>query len=209
MPSPRDLFDDAWLRCDMLSAMYAYLSSTTTKALHSDEILRAEWVARVAALDLFVHELVAQRLVEVFEGRRAATDSYNRFMLPNETVNRIRVAPTPDDARAAFDLEVRRQLGLITYQSAVSIADGIRMVSPVELWNGVAAYQGAPPADVTRRAKALRRQLSMIVERRNKIAHEGDMQPAAPRQPWPISQADLQTVRDFIFQVVAAINAIV
>lgn len=208
MASPRDLFDNAWLRCDMLSAMYAYLSSATTKALHSDEILRAEWVARVAALDLFVHELVAQRLVEVFEGRRAATDSYKKFMLPNETVGRIRAAPTSDDARAAFDFEVRRQLGLITYQNAVSIADGIRMVSPVELWSGVAAYLGAAPTDVNRRAKALRRQLSMIVERRNKIAHEGDMQPAAPHQPWPISQADLQTVRDFIFQVVAAIDAI-
>lgn len=192
----------------MLSAMYAYLSSTTTKALHSEEILRAEWVGRVAALDLFVHELVAQRIVEVFEGRRAATDSYKKFMLPNETVGRIRAAPNPDDARAAFDLEVRRQLGLITYQGHESIADGIRMVSSVELWNGVAAYLGTPPADVNKRAKALRGQLSMIVERRNKIAHEGDMQPAAPRLPWPISQADLQTVSGFILQVVGAIDAI-
>ncbi len=209
MASPHDLFNDAWLRCDMLSSMYAYLAKATTKALHTEEILRAEWVARVAALDLYIHELVAQRLVEIFEGRCPATDSYKKFMLPNETVARIRSAPTPDDARAAFDLEVRRQLGFITYQSAESIADGVRMISSVELWNGVAAFHGAAPADVTKQAKALRRQLSIIVERRNKIAHEGDMQPSVPRQPWPICQEDLQTVRNFIFQVVAAIDAIV
>lgn len=208
MASPRDLFDDAWRRCDMLSVMYAYLSSTTTKALHSEELLRAEWVARVAALDLYVHELVAQRMVEIFDGRRAATDAYKRFMLPNETLERIRAASTIDDARAAFDLEVRRQLGFVTYQSHESIANGLRMVSSVELWNDVAAYLGTPSSDVTKKAKAIRGQLSMIAERRNKIAHEGDMQPSAPRLPWPISQADLQTVSGFIFGVVGAIDAI-
>lgn len=208
MASPRDLFDDAWRRCDMLSVMYAYLSSTTTKALHSEELLRAEWVARVAALDLYVHELVAQRMVETFEGRRAATDAYKKFLLPNETLHRIRVASTPDDAVSAFDLEVRRQLSFVTYQSHESIANGIRMVSSVELWNGVAAVLGSPPATVAKKAKALRGQLSMIVERRNKIAHEGDMQPSAPRLPWPISQADMQTVSSFIFEIVGAIDAI-
>jgi hypothetical protein len=208
MASPRDLFDDAWRRCDMLSVMYAYLSSTTTKALHSEEILRAEWVARVAALDLYVHELVSQRMVEIFDGRRAATDAYMKFLLPNETLQRIRVAPTADDAISAFDLEVRRQLSFVTYQSHESIANGIRMVSSVELWNGVAAHLGYPPATVAKKAKALRGQLSMIVERRNKIAHEGDMQPSAPRLPWPISQADMQTVSSFILEIVGAIDAI-
>lgn len=208
MASPRDLFDDAWRRCDMLSAMYAYISNATTKALHSEEILRAEWVARVAALDLFIHELVAQRMVEVFEGHRIATDSFKKFMLPNETLGRIRSASTTDEARSAFDLEVRRQLSRVTYQGPEPIADGIRMISQVELWNAVASFFGAPPEDINNQAKAIRRQLSMIVERRNKIAHEGDMQPAAPRQPWPISQSDLKTVTDFILNVVNAIDAI-
>lgn len=192
----------------MLSVMYAYLSSATTKALHSEEILRAEWVARVAALDLYVHELVAQRMVEIFDGRRAATDAYKKFLLPNETLQRIRIAPTADDAISAFDLEVRRQLSFVTYQSHESIANGIRMISSVELWNGVAVHLGSPPATVAKKAKALRGQLSMIVERRNKIAHEGDMQPSAPRLPWPISQADMQTVSSFILEIVAAIDAI-
>jgi len=208
MASPRDLFDDAWRRCDMLSVMYAYLSNTTSSVLNSEEILRAEWVARVAALDLYVHELVAQRMVEIFDGRRAATDAYKKFMLSNETLERIRGATTQALATAAYDLEIRRQLGFITFQGHESISNGIRMVSSVELWNGVAAYLGASPSTVSKDAKALRRQLSMIVERRNKIAHEGDMQPSAPRVPWPISQANLQIVRDFIFGIIKAIDAI-
>jgi len=209
MASPLSLFNDAWHRCDLLSAMHAYLANATSRVLNADEILRSEWVARVSALDLYVHELVAQRMVDIFEGRRVATDAFNKFMLPNDTLARIRTASTPDDARAAFDLEVRRQLGFVTYQSHESIAAGIRMISTAELWNAVAVYLGAAAPDVNRRAKAIRGQLSMIVERRNKIAHEGDMQPSAPRLPWPVAQADLQTVRSFIFDVVRAIDAVV
>lgn len=209
MASPRNLFDDAWHRCDALSSIYAYLSNTTSKALNSDELLRAEWVARVAALDLYVHELIAQRMLEIFEGRRAATDAYNKFMLPNGTIGRIRDSVTPDGANAAFDLEVRRQLGLVTYQGHESIANGIRMISSIELWKGIAEHIGASPAEAVKKAKGMRAQLSMISERRNKIAHEGDMQPSAPRVPWPICQADLKTVSDFIFTVVEAIDVIV
>ena len=208
MASPRGLFDDAWRRCDMLSAMYAYLSSTTTRALHSEEILRSEWVARVSALDLYVHELVAQRMVEIFQGLRGTTDAYKKFMLPNETLGRIRSATTPDEAISAFDFEVRRQLGIVTYQTPEAIANGIRMVSSVELWNGVATYWGAKPSDVNKTAKAIRGQLTMIVGRRTKIAHEGDMQPSAPRLPWPISPSDLQTVNTRISTVVSAIDSI-
>lgn len=96
-----------------------------------------------------------------------------------------------------------------TYQSPDSIAAGIRMVSTVELWNGVANHLGAQPADMINKAKGIKGQLAMIVDRRNKIAHEGDMQPSVPRIPWPISQSDLQTVSGFIFGVVEAIDAIV
>lgn len=131
-----------------------------------------------------------------------------KFMLPNETLGRIRYATTPDLASAAFDLEVRRQLGFITYQSHEAIASGLRMVSPIELWNGIVTHLGAAPSDVGKKAKALRGQLSMIVGRRNKIAHEGDIQAVAPHLPWPIPQADMLIVNSFKSDLVAAIDAI-
>ena len=45
--------------------------------------------------------------------------------------------------------------------------------------------------------------------RRNKIVHEGDLQPTVPRIPWPISRSDLADVTSFIANVVSAIDAIV
>ena len=199
---------NAWARCDMLSAMQAYLANATTAALSTDELLRAEWVARVAALDLYVHELVAERMLEIFSGKRPATPAYSAFTISLSTLDRIQNAPSTYDANAAFDLEVRRQLGYITYQGHEAIANGVRLISTIELWNSVAIHLGATKATMQAKAKGLRGTLSVIVERRNKIAHEGDMTPVSPRTPWPISAGDVASVRTFIEQLVNAMEVV-
>ena len=122
---------------------------------------------------------------------------------------RIRNAATPADATAAFDLEVRGKLSRVTYQFPEDIAEGIRLVSGIELWNEIALAKGAAPAAKTALAKSLKRDLSLIVERRNKIAHEGDLQRSIPRIPWPISRADLTYVAGFIEDLVRTIDGIV
>jgi hypothetical protein len=172
-------------------------------------LLRAEWVSRVSALDLYVHELVAQRMVSIFEGRLPATDSFQRFQVPAETLNRIRSAQSAVDAAAAFDLQVRQALGRITFQLPDAIADGVRLCSSVELWNAVALYTGATEATKNATAKSLKTDLSLIVGRRNGIAHEGDLRPTQPREPLPVTRADLVTVRDRIDQIVRAIDAVI
>lgn len=187
--------------------MHAYMARHAMPALPAEELLRAEWVARVSALDLYVHELVAQRMLLAFEGSLPRTSQFVAFQLPLEVVERIRVAPSPAAASAAFDLEVRRQLSFVTFQDPEKIADGVRLCSSIELWNAIALQQGATPATKTQRAKQLKTQLRAIVDRRNKIAHEGDMQPTVPVTPWPIAQADLAQVTSFIEQIVASMEA--
>jgi hypothetical protein len=210
-------FEVLWKRCSELSALHAYLASNVTGALHPEEILRAEWVARVAALDPYVHELTAQRMVAIFEGRLPSTPGYQRFVVPNETLDRIRqaivakapsVVMTPASASAAFDLHVRTNLGRKTFQYPDDIADAVRLCSGVELWNEVASHLGAPPANKSAAAKSMKKTLSLVIERRNKIAHEGDLQPP-PREPWPISQADVAFVAQQLERIVRAIDAVV
>jgi hypothetical protein len=177
--------------------------------MQPDELLRAEWVARVSALDLYVHELIAQQMLAIFEGRRPPSPAYLKFEISNETLNRIRAAATPSDASAAFDLYVRSYLSRITYQAPDDIADGVRLCSSIELWREVALRLGASPATKTDKAKSLKTQLSLVVRRRHIIAHEGDLQQSPLREPWPISRADLTFVGEQIEQVVKAIDAVV
>lgn len=207
MMTPLAHFEAVWSRCSQLATLHAFLDSNVTGILQPDELLRAEWVARVCGLDLYVHELVAQRMLEIFEGRRPPTAAYLKFHVSTETLNRIRAAAMLSEASSAFDLFVRTHLGRITFQFPEDIADGIRLCSTIELWNEVALVLGATPATKTNEAKNLKTQLSLLVRRRNSIAHEGDLQQSPPREPWPISRADLTFVGDQIERIVRAIDA--
>lgn len=207
--TPIALFEAVWSRCDHLSALHAYLAKNVSGVLQPDELLRAEWVARVSALDLYVHELVAQGMVATFEGQRPASPGYMRFQVSTETLARIRAAATPSDASAAFDLEVREKLGYMTFQDPDKIAEGVRLITSIELWHEVALKLGATPAMKVAKAQNLKKELSLVVQRRNKIAHEGDLQPVPPREPWLISQSDLALVADLIQMIARGIDAVV
>ncbi len=206
--TPIASFEAVWNRCAHLSAMHAYLAANVTPALRPDEVLRAEWAARVSALDLYIHELVAQRMLEIFEKARPACPGFLKFKISTETMQRIGAAATPSDAASAFDLEVRDQLSHRTFQDPDDIADGVRCCSAVELWNEVAIHGGASQQTKVRVAKSLKRDLSVIVKRRHQIVHEGDLQPTSPRVPWPISQGDLTRVSEVIERTVRAIDAV-
>jgi hypothetical protein len=73
----------------------------------------------------------------------------------------------------------------------------------------VALKLGATSATKVDRAKSLKKQLSLIVRRRNAIAHEGDLQQSPLREPWAISRADLVFVGGQIEGLVRAIDAVV
>jgi RiboL-PSP-HEPN len=204
--TPIKAYEEVWLRCDQLSQLHAYLSKQFTSVFSLDDLLRSEWAMRVSALDLFVHELAAQNMLAIFQGTRPATPAFSRFQIPFETMIRIRSASSTDEATAAFDLEVRTQFNRKTFQYPEDIASALRHCSVIELWNEIAVSLGATQSEKSNRAKSIKRDLSLIVERRNKIVHEGDLQPQIPRVAWPINTSDVAFVTSYIDQIVRTIN---
>lgn len=202
-------YEDVWVRCDQVSQFHTYLASQATAILPLDDLLRAEWAMRVSALDLFIHEIAAQRMVEIFKGLRPITPSFARFQIPYETMNRIRAAKSLEEAASAFDFEVRNQFSRRTFQDPEDIASAIRHCSEIELWNEIAVCLGANSSEKSEKAKSLKRNLSLIVQRRNKIVHEGDLQPNIPRVPWPIKKNDLEFVASFIDEITRTIDKLI
>jgi len=194
----------------MLTVIHTFVARRGTGALRPDELLRAEWVARVSALDLFIHELVAQRMLKIISQELPQTAAFTRFRVSTDTAARMAVGPATA-AQAAFDLDLREQFSTLTFQMPDKIADAIRLCSSVKLWNAVAENQnlGAPTAQIEVFSKNIKATLSLIVGRRNKIAHEGDLQPGVPREPWPISESDVAEVRNFIQCLVISIDSVV
>ena len=78
------------------------------------------------------------------------------------------------------------------------IANAIRLVSTVDLWQAVALRRNE---DV----KATKAQLGAIVDRRNKIAHEADLDPGNPGERWPIDRPLVEEAIDFIESTIRAI----
>jgi hypothetical protein len=52
----------------------------------------------------------------------------------------------------------------------------------------------------------VKQRLGLIVDRRNKIAHEADLDPTYPKVRWPISPADVDGVVEFLERAVEAIH---
>jgi RiboL-PSP-HEPN len=69
-----------------------------------------------------------------------------------------------------LESEIRERLGYQSFQQADKIADAIRYISDKKLWDEVAIQ-------MNRSAKDIKQQLNLIVDRRNKIAHEADIDP--------------------------------
>jgi RiboL-PSP-HEPN len=98
--------------------------------------------------------------------------------------------------------EVRERLSYQSFQQPDKIADAIRFISDKKLWDEVAAKLGKPAKDV-------KQQLGAIVDRRNKIAHEADIDPTfGIGSRWYIDESLVNDAVDFIEQVVESIHQI-
>lgn len=101
-----------------------------------------------------------------------------------------------------LEAEIRESLSYKSFQDPDKIADAIRLISDKKLWDEVANKMG-------RTTKDIKQQLNFIVDRRNKIAHEADIDPSfGLGNRWPIDEVMVNDAVDFIEQVVESIHQI-
>lgn len=98
--------------------------------------------------------------------------------------------------------EIRETLSYKSFQEPEKIAEAIRYISNQQLWQEVANKMG-------RGDKEIKQQLKIIVDRRNKIAHEADIDPTLGLgNRWDIDESMVNDAVDFIEQVVESIHQI-
>ena len=204
-----EYFTKVWDRANVLSGLHIHLSSTTTSIMNTDELLRAEWAMRVSALDLYVHELIALNLMKIFRGERPLCDGFRKIQISSLTLLNLLSEMNGSSREAAFDLAVREKLERMTFQNPDNIAEGIRYISSIDLWSEIAKHYGASGSSIESASRSLKASLKQIVDRRNKIVHEGDLQPTVPRSEWTISSTDLTEVKKVIEKIVLSIDQII
>ena len=195
MHSALQQFRTNLLRARELGMLAAAVTQITTTAIDVSDIWRAQIVLGVSALDYLIHELARIGMIEISKGVRPKTDAFSKFQLPLEAVDRALSGQSNESWLGDI---VREKHSWLSFQSPDKIADAIRFISPKKLWEEVGRELNLTASDVKLR-------LEVIVDRRNKIAHEADMDPANPGFRWPINQQMASDALDEIEHVAEAV----
>ena len=186
-------------RVRALGGQYEAITRLTTAIVDSTDILRAQIVLVVSALDHYIHEITRLGMLEVLTGTRVPTNAFRRFQV---TMDSAMGALSGNGRNTWFDAEIREKHGYLAFQHPDKIADAIRLFSGCELWPSVSTCLGLSVQDI-------KTHLRLIVERRNKIAHEADLDPSYPDTRWPISPADTEESIQFIVAICETIHSVV
>jgi RiboL-PSP-HEPN len=101
-----------------------------------------------------------------------------------------------------LESEIRERLGYQSFQQADKIADAVRYISDKKLWDEVAVQMTKSPKDI-------KQQLNSIVDRRNKIAHEADIDPTFNiGSRWNIDELLVGDAVGFIEMLVESIHQV-
>jgi hypothetical protein len=190
-------YRDNIVRVRALGGLNQALSSIVTVAIDLSDILRAQHVLAVSALDYFIHEAARTGMLEIFDGKRAPTPAYSRFRI---SVNSL--GPGAVVSRSNFENEIRTQHSFLSFQHPDRVADALRLIVDFKLWDTVAAKLSTD-------AQVVKDTLKLIVDRRNKIAHEADVDPTYPKARWPISAADVNGTISFLDDTIEAIHDVI
>jgi len=200
MQSAIDLFRISIARVRDLIAVHNSLKAQASSVLDLSDMLRAALVLAVSALDYYIHEVVRIGMLEIHRGQRPEPPAFSGFKIS------LGNARTGINAGQNIDSwledEIRQSHSYKSFQSPKAIADAVRLICDKKLWEEVSTNMGRSDRDI-------KQQLSLIVDRRNKIAHEADIDPTLSiGNRWPIDELLVNEAVDFIEQVVESIHNI-
>jgi hypothetical protein len=198
MQSAFDQFSTSLRRVRDLISVHNSVKAQATGILDLSDILRAALVLAVSALDYYIHEVVRLGMLEIHRGERLEPPAFSRFQISLGSAREGLQAPLHADAW--LEDEIRQRHSIKSFQSPDNVADAIRLISDKKLWDEVSITMGRP-------AKDIKQQLRLIVDRRNKIAHEADVDPTLNLgNRWMIREELVNDAIDFIERVVQSIH---
>jgi hypothetical protein len=153
-------------RVRQLGALHKNLNVQMTSALDVSDILRSELVLAVSAFDFFIHEITRIGMLEIYQGNRSQTPTFLRFTV---SLDQALLGIATPDKTEWLDDSIRKQHSWQSFQRPDKVADAIRHISTIQLWDEVGNQLGMT-------AQQVKGKLDIIVDRRNKIAHQADME---------------------------------
>lgn len=194
MSVEKDFFDKQVGAIKVISAIYKYLQNNAA-ALDSTALLRAEYVLIISAFDSYLHNVVRKKLSNNFlAGELSGCD----IKLSLESFSIINSATNINEKKQLLDLEIRKALEKDSYQSPKSVDYAMDAIGIKKIWKKSESIFNDT-------GEHIKDQLSLIIKRRNQIAHESDIDFLSGE----LRTIDSQTVdecRNFITKLVTSID---
>lgn len=188
MTKAKKQFEDNLRSVLVLDAIYNFLVNQVT-ALDISELLRAEFFLIVSTLDQYIHEVVRDGLLKTFDTSNESK-GLNSVSIPLQQVKTLLGINDELERKQFLNAAIKKSMSKDTYESPTSIENALGFLGIDKIWTRVCK-------DTERKPKDTRDQLALIVHRRNKIAHEADID-FATGEKIPI---DKETIKDCLFFV--------
>lgn len=196
-----DQFNDNMKYVKELDALFVHLKDTLHLPNDLSDILRAEWVYTVSAMDKMIHELVRIGMIEAFQGGRVRTNKFLTFGVTTNTLTSTLSSAIPPP-EYWFEQEVIERHKTLAFQAPEKIADALSLIWDEQYkWQVLSTAMAIPQATITTKLKT-------IISRRNQIVHEADLDLLTGIRN-TVEKADIDDVVLFIETLSAAIfNAV-
>ena len=170
MQSAKVHFEQNIIRVKNLGAIYGSINLQATAILDLSDILRAQYVMLVSALDYFIHELVRFGMIEIYNGNRRVTKEFKEFIFSTDKNTLFQKAIMEEKSDVWLNHQIRYRNGFKSFQEADKIKEAMLLIIDTDIWEEVANNL---EGDI----RQIKRKLNLIIDRRNQISHEADIEP--------------------------------
>lgn len=183
MLSAYNTFNEQIKSCKELYAIYAYLKNNLAFPQDLSDLLRAQVVYAVSALDKLLHELVKKGMIEIFNNSRPITNKFSTFGISLNTLMKIQEVTYIEMPQSAeetaiywFEQEIILKHKILSFQDPDKISEALSFIWVEEhKWQKIHSNITQPIASLPNMIeKDIKTYLKNIVMRRNQIVHESD-----------------------------------
>ncbi|MGX1909156.1 hypothetical protein ACWIID_09865 [Streptomyces phaeochromogenes] len=169
------------------------------------DFYRAAWVQAVSAIDHWFHEELYRRVAELAAGDSPSMPyQLTKFELPLAKVEEVRRGDI--SLADAVSEHVKAKWGNAALQNPRKISEALRLVTEENIWDKAAVQINEWNRGRTAMTgQTLKQQYISITDRRNRIAHDADLEDGDLKQRRPITDADATNAVDWIERIALAI----
>lgn len=179
-----------------LHATYVHIVENKYE-LKAEDILRAEWIYAVSAMDKFIHDLIRARMMLIYQKQKKETPAFLKFEIPISTY-----FADEQERLSTIETIIIQKHKNISFQQPEKIAEGLSLI-----WEEEHKWQKISE-EMQKNMKEVKTMLKNIIIRRNQIVHEADTSIVSGDKN-PISAEDTENVIVFIESLCNAIFKIV